>query len=305
MSGQKLSVAEIDNSANIEKSESASETKSADNKPKQFQMPQTLERYEIKYTIPTEMMDEIEYFLMPYCSFDNYSTKTPGGFYKVNSLYFDTPEFLFLRKRMMKCENRFNMRIRSYGDFPVPPYFLEIKQRRGDTVRKFRSKCNDNFLKELTTSSILPVHMSDEPKERKNQELFINIHETYSANPVVLVQYLRKAFVSEVDDYARVTFDRALRYMPQNTYNVFPDEPYMIPCDNETIFDGGCNVILELKCYTSIVPKWMLDLVKKFQLNRRGFSKYSNCMRPVFERYSNKDLFARESTFEYEKLCRL
>lgn len=190
------------------------------NKPEQFQIPNMLERYELKYTIPFSMIEPMEQFIKPYCSYDNYSTLSTktDNFYKVNSLYFDTPEFLFLRKRMMKEENRFNMRIRSYGDEPVAPYFLEIKQRRSDTVRKFRAKCDDIFLKELGNIQLKPSHFSTSEKEYKNQELFYNTLQTYHANPVVLVQYMRKAFISDVDDYARVTFDRSLRYMPQNAF---------------------------------------------------------------------------------------
>jgi hypothetical protein len=257
-------------------------------------MPQMLERYELKYTIPVTMIEPIERFLKPYCSFDKYSTLSEDNFYRVNSLYFDTPEFLFLRKRLLKADNRFNMRIRSYGDDPKPPYFLEIKQRRGDTIKKFRAQSDDAFLKALSTVEVTDSHLSAEEKDRLNQELFYRTAQTYHANPVVLVQYLRKAFISDVDDYARVTFDKALRYMPQISYNVSPVEKSMVACDIETCFDPGCSIILELKCYTSYVPVWMLDMVRRFQLRRRGFSKYSNCIKPVFDRYACNNIFARE-----------
>jgi hypothetical protein len=300
MANEELSAATIEKQ-NETRSESVPETGKVQRGVKEFQTPSTLERYELKYTIPSFMVDPIADFIKPYCSYDSYSEKTTqtDNYYKVNSLYFDTPEYLFLRKRLSKSENRFNMRIRSYGDNPVPPYFLEIKQRRGDTVRKFRSKCDDSFLKELSNSELKPVHFSSSEKERKNQELFHNTMQSYHANPVVLVQYMRKAFVSDVDDYARVTFDKSLRYMPQIAYNVFPCEQSMCPCDFETNYDTGCSIILELKCFTSYVPMWMLDLVRKFQLHRRGFSKYSNCLKPVFDRYAVKDIFGREPTIEF------
>lgn len=300
MANEELSTATIEKQ-NESGSETAPETANVQRAVKAFSTPSVLERYELKYTIPASMVEPIVDFIKPYCSYDSYSEKSvkTDGYYKVNSLYFDTPEYLFLKKRLARCENRFNMRIRSYGDNPVPPYFLEIKQRRGDTVRKFRSKCDDNFLKELSNSELKPVHFSSSEKERKNQELFYNAMQTYHGNPVVLVQYMRKAFVSDVDDYGRVTFDKSLRYMQQNAFNVFPCEQSMCPCDFETVFDAGCSIILELKCFTSYVPMWMIDLVRNFQLRRRGFSKYSNCLAPVFDRYAAaKDLFARESTIE-------
>ncbi len=98
---------------------------------------------------------------------------------------------------------------------------------------------------------------------------------SYNVSPKVLTQYIRKAWVSDADDYARVTFDINLRYMPETEYNLIPREEEMIPCDSETVFDVGCSVILELKCYTTQVPLWMIDLIRYFDLRQRGFSKYA------------------------------
>jgi hypothetical protein len=50
----------------------------------------------------------------------------------------------------------------------------------------------------------------------------------------------------------------------------------------ETCFDPGCSVILELKCHASTVPFWMLDLVRRFELRRRSFSKYLNGAQALF-----------------------
>ena len=59
----------------------------------------------------------------------------------------------------------------------------------------------------------------------------------------------------------------------------------MLPCDVQNAYDSGTNVILELKCYTSFVPLWMIDLVREFQLRRRGFSKYMTGLRQVVNSY--------------------
>ncbi|NJL60022.1 MAG: hypothetical protein HC887_10685 [Desulfobacteraceae bacterium] len=49
----------------------------------------------------------------------------------------------------------------------------------------------------------------------------------------------------------------------------------MISYDNAAVFDPECNVILELKCYASFVPMWMLDIIRYFDLQRSSFSKYA------------------------------
>jgi hypothetical protein len=263
-------------------------------KKKQFEMPSVLERFEAKYTIPFSMIDDISAFITPYCSLDKYSEKSPDLFYRINSLYFDTPHFYFLQQRMRKAERRFNMRIRSYGDHPVLPYFFEIKQRSGDVIKKYRAQTDDADLKGQLEAPVRQRFDDEDDRNYSNRELFARTAHRYNARPVVLVQYRRKAYFSEYDDYARVTFDIGLRYLPQTEYCVLPCEGDMTPCDLQTCFDGGSNTILELKCYTAYVPLWMIDLVKAFNLKRRSFSKYANCVRPAYTRFDSAGAFLRD-----------
>ena len=77
-----------------------------------------------------------------------------------------------------------------------------------------------------------------------------------------------------MDDYARLTFDVDLRFRQETGYRPVPSLGAMVSCDHTLAFDPGCAVILELKCYTSRVPLWMIDLIRFFNLERRSFSKY-------------------------------
>ena len=78
--------------------------------------PPVLDRYELKYTIPVDLVDPISRFIRPYCEPDRYSAMCHDGFYTINSLYFDTPRYLFLRTRLTNADSRFNMRVRTYGN---------------------------------------------------------------------------------------------------------------------------------------------------------------------------------------------
>ncbi len=243
---------------------------------KQKNLPPRLERYEMKFTIPLELTDAISDFASIYCSPDQYSLRAEKGFYRVNNLYLDSPGYLFLKKRIEGAENRFNMRVRSYGDHPLMPYFLEIKQKFGNVIRKYRTSVSDEeWYKVWTEPGFESREKKDESAAAKNRELFERMIFTYNVEPKVLTQYVRKAYVSDVDDYARVTFDMDMRFMPESEYNLVPREREMVSCDAETVFDPGCSVILELKCYTSQVPLWMIDLIRYFDLQRRSFSKYT------------------------------
>ncbi|MBN1307136.1 MAG: polyphosphate polymerase domain-containing protein [Chitinispirillaceae bacterium] len=250
-------------------------------KQKQEGIPPVLERYEAKYTIPLWMVDDISRFIEPYCSLDAYSEKSPDLYYTINSLYFDTPDYLFLWLRLQKACSRINMRVRTYGERPTLPWFLEIKHKRGDIMRKYRARIHSEHLETmLQTPELLHHHVKDE-KEENNRLLFYRLVQSYNARPKVLIQYKRKAYISDCEEYARVTFDIQLRSMRQTGYDPLPHDDALLPCDVQNIYDSGAGVILELKCYTSYVPLWMIDLVRTFQLYRRGFSKYMAGLRQV------------------------
>jgi hypothetical protein len=245
-------------------------------------IPPVIERIEMKFTIPFSMVEPISEFASIYCSPDKYSIQSDDGYYMVNSLYFDSPEFLFVRMRMARVQNRFNIRVRSYGNHPSMPYFLELKQKKGHIIRKYRAMLSDpDWFKVYTEPGFSSIIESDNPVEIRNSKLIERLIHSYDATPTVLTQYNRKAWVSDVDEYGRVTFDMELKYAPENDYNVAPIDDAMVSCDPETVFDPDCSVVLELKCYSAFVPLWMIDLIKCFDLQRRSFSKYLTGVREV------------------------
>jgi hypothetical protein len=235
----------------------------------QKEMPAKLERYELKYLIPESWIEPISDYLSIYCSLDKHSEKTHDNYYMVYSLYLDSPYFTFLQQRMNGVENRFNMRIRTYDNKKCLPCFLEIKQKRSTIIKKYRAKIDSPDWPEFLVQNI--------PNKMTSQEivaLFYRLLQSYNASPKVFTQYRRKAYVSDIDDYARATFDINLKSCKQEEFKLSPGAHRMSNYDNELHFPPGANVILELKCYTASVPLWMIDLIKKFNLERQRFSKY-------------------------------
>lgn len=255
----------------------------------QVDIPNILDRYELKYTVPVEWVEPISDFIRPYCFMDRYSAACADGFYRVNSLYLDSPELCFLRAKLNGSETRFNMRIRTYGDDNALPCFAEIKHKTGDTIRKTRAVIRDADLESVLLG---PPRAGEDPR----LQLFRSRMLTYNAHPWVQTRYLRKAFISHCDEYARVTFDRCMEYAPRDFLNPVPVGSEMIPSDEECLFDPGTNVVLELKCYTAYVPSWMIDLIRSFGLNRRGFSKYSAGLLPLLKRQGYDIDFSRTGT---------
>ncbi len=252
-----------------------------------------LERYESKFVIPFSMIEPISDFASVYCFLDLHSIDcgNADGFYVINNLYFDTPDYLFLRKRLDMTENRFNMRIRSYDDNHGLPCFFEIKQKKSTIIRKFRARIDEPGWPGTFQNPDYELDEDVDKGEDSDKWLFLKTVWAYGAEPKVLTQYRRKAYVSDVDHYARVTFDMALKYQPADGYSLIPDEEKMIPLDNETLFDPGCNVILELKCFSTQVPLWMIDLIRRFDLRRRGFSKYKTGVSEVINSFGYDHFF--------------
>lgn len=228
--------------------------------------PLVFDRYELKYLIPLSMVDEISRHIEAYCELDPYSVASPDHYYHVNSLYLDTPNYLFLRRKLAGISDRFNMRIRGYG---TDVFFLEMKIKSKGFVKKRRVYCKGDIMAAL-----------GDPEEglgisTGNKGLFINAFHSYNVEPKVLTQYKRKAYFSKYDDYARITFDRDLKYAEERDFTTTPNPKLMNNYDSETIFADGTCVVLELKC-PQLVPLWFLDIITKFDLKRTGFSKYSS-----------------------------
>ena len=245
-------------------------------------LPPVLERYELKYMIPIEYVEPITDFISLYCSLDYHSetAKADNYFYSVNSLYFDTPRYEFLKQRIAGQAHRVNMRARTYGDGSKPPYFLEIKQRMGipGVVRKYRATVADEEWPSLLTDPNFRIADTDSAKERANKELFLRLAISNAIEPKILTKYQRRAFFSTVDEYVRVTMDANMQYRKQDDYALVSTYG-MTNYDNETIYAvntaSDANVVLEIKCNIGEVPQWVLSLVNLFELKQQAFSKYA------------------------------
>lgn len=237
--------------------------------------PLVLERYELKYLIPFSMVAPISRYVERFCTLDYYSQISPDQFYTINSLYFESPSYYFMRAKE-NATARYSLRVRSYGDSPKPPYFLETKEKIADFSKKRRGKVPLENWGDLFTNRSKLEGVYDYTQDPHVMH-FLHLTELHNASPIILTQYRRKAYLSEIDDYARVTFDRSLRYRPETNYDVHPTWGMTSYDHPDTFGYEGANVILELKCERKI-PMWLVELIKHFQLVRMGFSKFEGSM---------------------------
>jgi SPX domain protein involved in polyphosphate accumulation len=241
-----------------------------------------IDRCELKYHIPKEMIADIVAFIKPYVEKDPYSKSSPTGFYQVNSLYLDSPRLTFFQMKENELPDRMNMRIRSYGENPHNgPFFLEIKKKIGDRIKKYRGSWGNTIpTREWIVSA---EHKSQ--NDYSNILRFIQSVHNYQTHPNLLTNYQRLAFFGTEEEYSRVTFDIDLNHHPKDEYD-FTREDFFYS-DSENVFQEDCNCILELKAPINAIPLWMRDLVVRFDLKRSGFSKYGTAVTETLLRKTN------------------
>ena len=239
------------------------------------------QRYEYKYTIPAALMAPIQNFLRPYCAMDSYAAREPDQFYTITTLYLDSDRYKTYWDKEEEVPARFKLRVRTYGVLSDGPVKFEVKRRFNEVFRKTRVGIPSEKWPSLLTGPAEGLDLQLGPSEKTALGDFLRLVHTLRAKPKVLVRYQRQAFISRIDRYVRISFDRRLRYQPANTYDLkgLPD-CWRATEDPASPDDLGAKVILELKFMTR-APVWLVDLVRTFGLMRRGFSKYCFAVRGV------------------------
>lgn len=239
------------------------------------------QRYEYKYTIPARLMAPIQAFLRPYCDLDPYAAREPEGFYTITTLYLDSDGYKTFWDKEGEVPHRFKLRVRTYGPQADGPVKFEVKRRFNDVFRKTRVGVPRHGWPSLISGAGIPSPFPQGSREQAALEDFLHLVHTIRAVPKVLVRYERQAFVSRIDRYARVSFDRRLRYQASGSYDLVGRAgAWRVAGDPASLDALGSQIILELKFMTR-APAWLTDLVRQFGLLRRGFSKYCFAVRGI------------------------
>ncbi|MBN1998349.1 polyphosphate polymerase domain-containing protein [candidate division KSB1 bacterium] len=230
-----------------------------------------IRRYELKYTITEEQAVGIREYIKNFCTLDSH---VPDGenSYIVNNLYFDTPDLLFYYDTKFRKVTRYKSRARFYGLQASDRIWPEVKYRRASVIWKHRySVPIDQWPK------IFSPRESDhkQPHFKEQLDSFDDLIYWYGAQPKLHVRYVREPYVTDLEEYGRITFDRELCYRAtRDSIDLAYREEDMIYYDDPaTAMCEFAPVILEIKV-ERLVPVWAVELIRKFNLIQRGFSKY-------------------------------
>lgn len=229
------------------------------------------ERLELKYVIDELRARTILSDILPYCRPDLHNPQEPGVGYEIFSLYLETSSHTFYHAKMRNEPDRIKLRARTYSS--TSPVHLEVKRKCGEVIEKTRAAVVRRTSHEAVRGLATPI--DDTPTQREYAERFAFFSTLTGAQPMLLVRYDREAYVSSVDRYARVTFDRHVVAQRVHGWDLVGLESAWTSVAGRWFWAGMYSpVLLELKCET-VMPHWMSKLIQRHQLRAVGFSKYS------------------------------
>jgi VTC domain len=241
-------------------------------------------RYELKYVIHASKQRAIAADLLHFMSPDENGDK--DGYYRVTSLYYDSPDLSFYRSKIEGIKYRRKLRVRVYpGDDPrtIVTAFAEIKQRMNRTVQKRRIVLPLDDALALCGGDYDPERLQGQDAETASEILYMQ--RVMRLTPKCIVNYRRRAFMgSRYEQGMRVTFDMLLQGRTSAlVLNELAKDYYFMPPD---------WFVMEVKVNERI-PTWMISLLAKHECSLQRVSKYcsvvSNGMKRFRIAYANKE----------------
>lgn len=224
-------------------------------------------RFEFKYVLPLALREEVESELGFFLQLDPYVLTKPHKKYMVRSLYFDDDAHTNYYDKAEGILHRSKFRLRTYSDDQQEACasFLEIKGRHDALVFKHRTPLilneQDSFKSgEKVTGNKILSHIDEGPiKERFAFELLKK-----KIKPMMLIDYLRRPYISKYDPEFRLTFDEKLR--GTSTECLYP-HAYE---NSKGILRG--YTVMEVK-FRHHMPSWFHRIIQYYSLRRVSVSK--------------------------------
>ena len=217
----------------------------------------TFERYEKKYMIRPEQLEQFRRLLDSRLTPDRYFSST------VCSLYYDTDDYRLIRTSIEKPVYKEKLRLRSYN---VPAQddnvFLELKSKfkslgykrrvmmRADQARDYLAGCGS---------------APEDNQVQRELDWFLKCN---PVSPKVFIACDRKAYVLKDDPLFRITFDENLRWRSTEL-------DLCLGSHGSAVLPAG-YVLMELKIPQS-VPIWLSQLLSTCRIYPVSFSKYGTC----------------------------
>lgn len=224
-----------------------------------FSYQRSFNRFELKYRLHYEQVEEFLERVGPYVRRDAHSSAE--GFYRVVSLYYDSPDLVCFWDKIDGVKFRRKIRVRLYDD-SARHAFLEIKQRIDQTVQKRRMRAElGDILRSLDHGGAAE---GQEPDPVLDEAIFLR--HAFHMEPRVIVSYNRAAFFARYEHGLRITLDRNLRYSRFRGAFDFHS-------GRDKFFLPPHELVLEVK-FNEVIPTWLCSCLNGMDLQAVRISKY-------------------------------
>lgn len=236
-------------------------------------------RREFKYPLdPVQALEVERFFETIGLANDNYGAER--GYYPVTSLYFDSPQYDDYYAKEGGFLRRKKLRARIYHpefDPSAGSVWLELKKKHDMAIAKERIQLTEDEWRRFVTGDMLyflgKIRDEGGSEHRAIREfMYFYIRQQY--RPSVIVTYDRKPFLEQFTSAVRVTLDKNIHAA---RVDGFAQTGSMVPVFRNL-------TVLEVK-FKDKMPWWFPWLVKKYDLQRTTFSKYTRSLDAVRGRF--------------------
>lgn len=228
----------------------------------------TFERFEYKYWVNSELLDQLMRMAAPFLRFDEWS----AGGQQNTSLYLDSPELEFARLHLESALDRIKLRVRAYGDPPSGEAFFEIKRKVKDVIFKRRAIVPLLRMAQVLSTMTIPRLPSLEEEQTLSQ--FLYLMTVHRVEPKVLVTCRRSAYASvDASEGLRLTVDRDICYQPARDFSLLGERRSWVRLCGVGSYQPDATMLIEIK-FHGAAPLWIQEIVQRLGLRRCNFSKY-------------------------------
>ncbi len=224
-------------------------------------------RYEIKYMLDTNQLSLLKNEMKNYMIADEHGKST------ICSLYFDTPQYLLIRRSMDHPMYKEKIRLRSYGvadkDTTV---FVELKKKYDSVVYKRRVAMTETE----ACDYLLNHRQVMDTQITREIDYCMDMYKGIA--PAMLLSYEREAYYAKDDHEFRITFDQNILW---RNYDLSLCEGIY---GNPILKDN--QVLMEVKT-AGAIPMWMVRFLRDNGIYKTSFSKYGTAYRTLYNSTDN------------------
>jgi len=223
-------------------------------------------RFEFKYILSAEKRKAVEGDLLYFLDYDPFVAERPEHRYFVRSLYYDDPSYSAFHDKIDGLKSRYKFRLRTYSPelSETVPVFLEIKGRHNNLVYKHRTPVELGVNRKTLRGKSLTGNLLTHAAGSLVRDQFEYDCYRKSIEPIALIDYQRRPYVSKYDPNFRITFDEQLR--ATQTGSLYPSGK----AAPRRILAG--YTIVEVK-FRHHLPAWFHQVIQAHELKRVSISK--------------------------------